>query len=73
VFRGLSLPYGSLRSAVMAGRPTVLVVKPATGVLKVLRGALRHRQRVSLKVTLTASSHATSRTTTTRVSALKIF
>jgi hypothetical protein len=57
----------------MAGRPTVLVVKPATGVLKVLRGALRHRQRVSLKVTLTASSHATSRTTTTRVSALKIF
>jgi hypothetical protein len=61
-----------LRTAVTAGRPTVLVVKPARGVLKVLRGALRHHQRVSLSVTLTASSHATRRTTTTRVSALRI-
>lgn len=72
VFRAFSLPYGSLRAAVSAGRPTVLVVKPAAGALKVLRGALRHHQRVSLKVTLTASSHATRRTTTTRVSALRI-
>ncbi len=72
VFRAFSLPYGSLRAAVTAGRPTVLVIKPAKGVVKVLRDALRHHQRVSLKVTLTASSHATRRTTTTRVSALRL-
>jgi hypothetical protein len=71
-FRAFSLQYGSLRGAVTAGRPTVLVIKPEKGVLKALRGGLRHHQRVSLKVTLTASSHATSRTTTTRVSALRI-
>jgi hypothetical protein len=71
-FRALSLQYGSLRGAVSAGRPTVLVVKPGTGVLKVLRGAVKHHQRVSLHLRLTASSHATTRTTTTRLSALRI-
>jgi len=72
VFRAFSLSYGSLKSGVTAGRPTVLVIKPAQGVLKVLRAALRRHQRVSLNMTLTASSHATRRTTTTRVSALRI-
>ena len=72
VFRAFSLPYGSLRAAVTAGRPTVLVVKPGNGVLKALRDALRHHQRVSLRVTLTASARSTQRTTTTRVSALRI-
>jgi hypothetical protein len=72
VFRAFSLPYGLLHAAVTAGRPTVLVVKPDAGVLKLLRGALRHHQRLSLKLTLTASLHATRRTTTTRVSALRI-
>jgi hypothetical protein len=37
-----------------------------------LRAAQRRHQRVSLKLTLTASSHATKATTTTRVSALRI-
>ena len=72
MFRAFSLPYGSLRASVTAGRPTVLVVKPANGVLKALRDALRHHQRVSLRVTLTASARSTQRTTTTRVSALRI-
>jgi hypothetical protein len=71
-FRPFSLTYGTLRSSVTAGRPTVLVVKPANGVLKALRDALRHHQRVSLRVTLTASARSTQRTTTTRVSALRI-
>jgi hypothetical protein len=71
-FRPFSLTYGTLRSSVTAGRPTVLVVKPGNGVLKALRDALRHHQRVSLKVTLTASARSTQRTTTTRVSALRI-
>jgi hypothetical protein len=71
-FRAFSLTYGTLRSSVTAGRPTVLVIKPANGVLKTLRDALRHHQRVSLKVTLTASARSTQRTTTTRVSALRI-
>jgi len=70
--RGFSLTYGTLHSSVSAGRPTVLVIKPAAGVLKALRDALRHHQRVSLKVTLTASARSTQRTTTTRVSALRI-
>ena len=72
LFRAFSLPYGSLRAAVTAGRPTVLVIKPANGALKSLRDALHRHQRVSLNVTLTASSHATRRTTTTHVSALRI-
>jgi hypothetical protein len=71
-FGAFSLSFGSLTSGVTAGRPTVLVIKPRSGVLKALRGALHHHQRVSLKVTLTASSHATRRTTISRVSAIRI-
>jgi hypothetical protein len=70
--RAFQLRYGTLHSAVVAGRPTVLVVKPDSGVLKVLRSALHHHQRVSLRLTLTASSNATQRTTTTRASAVRV-
>ena len=70
--KALSLQLGSLRATVTAGRPTVLVIKPSAGVVRVLRAAGRRHQRVSLKLTLTASSHATRTTTTTRVSALRI-
>jgi hypothetical protein len=64
--------FGTLRGAVTGGRPTVLVVKPAVGVLPTLRAALHRHQRISLKLTLTASSHSTTRTTTTRASALRL-
>ena len=70
-FRGFQLQFGAIRASVTAARPTVLLVKPAAGVLPALRAALHRHQHVSLKLTLTASSHATSRTTTTRVSALR--
>ncbi len=70
--KALSLEFGSLRATIAAGRPTVLVIKPAAGVVKVLRAAASRHRRVSLKLTLTASSHATRTTTTTRVSALRI-
>jgi hypothetical protein len=70
--RPFQLQFGSLRATVTAGRPTVLVIKPARGVLKTLHTALQRGQRVSLRLTLTASSHATHRTTTTRVPALRI-
>jgi hypothetical protein len=70
--RPFRVRFGALRASVTAGRPTVLVVKPAAGVLPVLRGALHHHQRISLKLTLTASSHGTTRTTTTRASALRL-
>ncbi len=71
-FKAFSLQLGSLRATVTAGRPTVLVIKAAAGVVKIVRSAGRQHQRVSLKLTLTASSHATRTTTTTRVSALRI-
>jgi hypothetical protein len=70
--RPFQLRFGTLRGSVTAGRPTVLVVKPAAGVLPALRAALHHHQRISLKLTLTASSHSTTRTTTTRASALRL-
>ena len=70
--RAFQLPFGMLRTSVTAGRPTVLLVKPGSGVLPTLRAALRRHQRISLKLTLTASSHATTKTTTTRVSALRL-
>ncbi len=70
--RAFKLRFGSLRSSVTAGRPTVLVVTPGTGVLPALRAALHRHQRISLKLTLTASSHSTTRTTTTRASALRL-
>jgi hypothetical protein len=71
-FKAFSLSFGSLKAAVTAGRPTVLTLRPPQGVLSVLRTAAGRHQRVSLKLTLTASSHATRTTTTTRVAALRI-
>lgn len=70
--KGFRLLFGTLRSSVTAGRPTVLLVKPARGVLPSLRAAVHRHQHVSLKLTLRASSHATTRTTTTRVSSLRL-
>jgi hypothetical protein len=71
-FKAPSLQFGSLRATVTAGRPTVLVIKPSQAVVNALRAAGRRHQRMSLKLTLTASSHATRTTTTTRVAALRI-
>jgi hypothetical protein len=68
--KAFGLRFGSLRTTVTAGRPTVLVVKAAPGVLPALRGALHRHQRVSLKLTLTAGSQ--HKTTTKRVSALRL-
>jgi hypothetical protein len=70
--RAFHLQFGSVRASVGAARPTVLLVKPALGVLAPLRAALRRHQHVSLKLSLTASSQATTRTTTTRVSAFRL-
>jgi hypothetical protein len=50
----------------------VLLVKPARGVLVSLRAALRRHQHISLRLTLTASSQAVSKQTTTRVSAFRV-
>ena len=72
-FRAFGLVFGSGRALVNAGRPTVLVVKPAPGVLRALRAALARHQRVSLKLTLTATSHTTRTTTTKRVSAIRAY
>ena len=71
-FRAFTLSFGTVRSSVTAGRPTVLVIKPSHGVIAALRTASRRHQRVSLKLTLTASSHSTQTTTTTRVPALRL-
>ena len=70
--RAFQLEFGSVSASVAAGRPTVLVIRPGSGVLPALRAALHRHQRLSLKLTLTATSHGTSRTTTTRVSALRL-
>jgi hypothetical protein len=70
--KAFQLEFGSLRTAVTAGRPTVLVIKAAPGVLPALRTALHLGQRVSLKLTLTAGFGARRKTTTTRVSALRL-
>ncbi len=71
-FKPFTLDFGTIRTTVTAGRPTVLVIKPSSSVLSALRAATRRHQRVSLKLTLTASSHATQTTTTTRVAAFRI-
>jgi hypothetical protein len=71
-FKAFTLEFGSLRATVSAGRPTVLVIKPSPGVVTALRAATHRHQHVSLRLTLTASSHATRSTTTTRVGALRI-
>jgi hypothetical protein len=70
--KAFQLRFGSLRSLVTAGRPTVLVMTPAPGVLPALRAALHRHQSVSLKLTLTAGSGAKRKTTTTRVAALRL-
>jgi hypothetical protein len=70
--RAFQLQFGTLRKAVTAGRPTVLTIKPKAGVLRSLHAALRRGQHVSLRLTVTASSHGTSKTTTTRVAAIRI-
>ena len=71
-FKAFTLSFGSVRAAVTAGRPTVLVIKPSQSVLTALHTASRRHQRVMLRLTLTASSHATQTTTTTRVAAFRI-
>jgi hypothetical protein len=71
-FRAFTVSFGTLKAAVTAGRPTVLTLRPSQAVVGVLRTAAGRHQRVSLKLTLTASSHATRTTTTTRVAALRI-
>ena len=71
-FRAFQLAFGRLQGTVTAGRPTVLVIKPGRGVLRTLRAALGRHQHISLKLTLTASSHATRTTTTKRVSAIRV-
>lgn len=70
--RGFQLKFGTVRASVGAARPTVLLVKPVRGVLPPLRTALRRHQHVSLRLTLTASSQAVSKQTTTRVSAFRL-
>jgi hypothetical protein len=71
-FKAFTIQFGSLRTTVTGGRPTVLVIKPSGAVVNDLRTASRRHQRVSLKLTLTATSHATRATTTTRVAAVRI-
>jgi hypothetical protein len=71
-FRAFTIAFGSAHSVVTAGRPTVIVIKPASSVLRTLRAALRRHQRVSLKLTLTATAHSTRTTTTKRVSAIRM-
>jgi len=70
--KAFTLQFGSLKAPVTAGRPTVLVLKPSRAAVTALRAATRRHQRVSLRLTLTASSHSTRSTTTTRVVALRI-
>jgi hypothetical protein len=70
--RAFQLQFGAVRASVGAARPTVLLVKPARGVLVPLRAALRRHQHISLRLTLTASSQSVSRQTTTRVSAFRV-
>jgi len=69
--RAFQLHFGSAQTVVRAGRPTVLVIKSAPGVLPALRAALHRHQRVSLKLTLTAGSPPTHKTATKRVSLLR--
>jgi hypothetical protein len=71
-FRAFTIQFGSLKTTIAGGRPTVLVIKPSGAVLGDLRTAGRRHQRVSLRLTLTATSHATRATTVTRVAAVRI-
>ncbi len=72
-FRAFALAFGSGRSLVTPGRPTVLVIKPGPGVVRALRAALARHQLVSLKLTLTATSHTARTTITKRISAIRAF
>jgi hypothetical protein len=72
-FRAFALAFGSGRSLVTPGRPTVLVIKPGPGVVRALRAALARHQHVSLKLTLTATSHTVRTTITKRISAIRAF
>jgi hypothetical protein len=67
--RGLRFTFGKLRASAVAGRPTVLVIKPAAGSTTALRAAAGRHQRVRLRLTLTASSPVTQAKTTTRIGA----
>ena len=69
--RAFQLRFGSATSVVNAGRPTVLVIRAAPGVLPALRAALHRHQRVSLKLTLAVGSPPTHKSTTKRVSLLR--
>ncbi|HUB05036.1 MAG TPA: hypothetical protein VMA76_08195 [Solirubrobacteraceae bacterium] len=71
-FRAFTLDFGSVRAAITPGRPTVLVIRPSQKLLRALHTATRRHQRATLRLTLTASSHATQTTTTTRVAAFRI-
>jgi hypothetical protein len=71
--KAFQLHFGSVGSLAPAGRPTVLVIKAAQGVLPVLRAALHRHQQVSLKLTLTvAATQAIRKTTTKRVSLIRL-
>jgi hypothetical protein len=72
-FRAFALAFGSARSLVTPGRPTVLVIKSGPGVVRALRAALARHQHVSLKLTLTATSHTARTTITKRISAIRAF
>ena len=70
--RGSQLQFGTVQGLVAAGRPTVLIIRPAPGVLPALRAALRRHQRVTVKLTLTASARGNRQTTTVGLPALRI-
>lgn len=66
-----SFQFGTLRTVVGEGRPTVVMIKPLRASLSALRIAIARHQKVSLKLTLTASSQLVPTTTTKRVSAVR--
>lgn len=66
------LQFGAMHTPIGAGQPTVLVIKPARGVLAALRAAAHRHQRISLKLTLTAGSRVTRTRTSARIPALRI-
>jgi hypothetical protein len=68
----VSFAFGTLKAAVGAGRPTVLVIRPTAGAAADVRAARKRHQKIKLKLILTASSHATRTITTTRVSAVRV-
>ncbi len=65
--------FGTIKALVTPGRPTVLVVRASSAARAALRAAKLRHQRVTVKLILTASSHATRTTTTTRVSSVRLY